>query len=500
MNPAFPFSLSELEDQFEGTCYANSMVEREARAFWLNRQGDQKTLSVLAPKGDALLEEFEGQGEDFGNDYVLKSCPTDAGNAKALRAALPWLTARPLGLTTSAGFGDRLGLATPGHARALQGVLRDNASARIEPIYCQQSIREMTRTRRTPEEVMTDATWGAFQAGWAGALGADADHLKNTEDIDNCAAVGFTLFTIDPGDHVDSEADGDPAPTIEKKMEALPWNHLESSPEDLRRLYVGKTFDLGSQTLTLDEPSVRRAAAKYGRAVAHVVRMARHLEACGYTHELEVSVDETESPTTWAEHAYFASELKRLGVRWVSLAPRYVGRFEKGVDYIGDLDELRTQLDGHAAIARTLGPYKLSIHSGSDKFSVYPLIHAAAQGLVHLKTAGTSYLEALRVIGRIEPELFRQIGRLARERYETDKKTYHVSADLNQVPVIDQMGPEALPELLDDFHARQVFHVTFGSALDEFGDRIKAALNADEEAHYAALEQHFRRHLEPFVD
>jgi len=135
---------------------------------------------------------------------------------------------------------------------------------------------------------------------------------------------------------------------------------------------------------------------------------------------------------------YIASELKRLGVHWVSLAPRYVGRFEKGVDYIGDLAELRTDLAGHAAIARALGPYKLSLHSGSDKFSVYPLIVEAARGQVHFEDSGTSYLEALRTIARVKPALFREIAELAIERYPTDRATYHVSAELAKLPTLQQ--------------------------------------------------------------
>src|SRR5690606_21841754 len=142
--------------------------------------------------------------------------------------------------------------------------------------------------------------------------------------------------------------------------------------------------------------TLARAAAKYGRAVAHAVRMFRHLDAVNGERpwEMELSVDETETPTSHLEHLYIVTELRRLGVRWVSLAPRYVGRFEKGVDYIGDLDALHADLAGHAAIARAFGPYKLSLHSGSDKFSVYPLAVDATNGMVHLKTAGTSMLTA----------------------------------------------------------------------------------------------------------
>ena len=86
----------------------------------------------------------------------------------------------------------------------------------------------------------------------------------------------------------------------------------------------------------------------------------------------------------------------------------------KGVDYIGDLDEFEAEMAKHAAIARVLGPYKLSIHSGSDKFSIYPIFARHAGSLVHLKTAGTSYLEALRAIAGVDPAFFREILALAR--------------------------------------------------------------------------------------
>src|SRR5262245_8022898 len=88
-----------------------------------------------------------------------------------------------LGLAPSFGFGDRLGLATPGHVEALRRV-RSNS---ILPIFAQQSIREMTRTRRSPEQVMADAQAGAQRAGYAGPRGADADHLKTTQDVDRTA-------------------------------------------------------------------------------------------------------------------------------------------------------------------------------------------------------------------------------------------------------------------------------------------------------------------------
>jgi len=468
--------------------YSRSQVELDGVTYFLGRGSDGKRLGIL---GDASNFTGEQNGE-------VTLCPLTAANAAALRARLPWLRPQPLGLQTSAGCGDRLGLATPGHIHAVR------KAAGIAPVFTQQSMRENARTGRTPQQVMDDALWGAFQEGWREPWGADADHLKTTEDIDLCVAAGYTFFTIDPGDHVDNEAHSASMEVLKIKVRNLPWGALEDSPEGLHARYLGRSFEVEDLGLAFDPITLMRAAAKYGRAIAHTVRMYRHLAAQADKRdpaldwELEMSVDETETPTSVEEH-FFASELGRLGVRWVSLAPRYVGRFEKGVDYIGDLAEFEAELAKHAAIARVLGPYKLSIHSGSDKFTIYPLIARFTGGLVHLKTAGTSYLEALRAVAGVEPSLFREIMAYAVERYPQDRATYHVSAELGKVPSLDTLVDAELPALLDQFDARQVLHVTFGSVLEHLGAELLAVLVEHEEAHYAALEAHFEKHLLPFV-
>ncbi len=501
MASSFPISLVELQSRTQvARDYPGSFVALEDAALWLEVVDGAKQLAVLLPRTEIpLLAGLAGAQQPLLGEYVLRLCPTDAANANALRAVLPWLRPALLGLTTSAGFGDRLGLATPGHVRALEQVLADAPGRTIAPIFAQQSIREMGRTNRTPVDVLADATWGAFQAGWRGVLGADADHLKTPDDIDATVAAGFTFFTIDPGAYVDNEADKAPADIVRRKVAALPWQDLESDPIDLHRRYAGRRIAIEDHEITLAEEEVWRAAVKYGAAVAHVSRMYRHLAAKGVPFELEISVDETDTPTSHQEHIYLAREFRRLGVHWVSLAPRYMGRFEKGVDYIGDLDALRSDLVGHAAIARALGPYKLSLHSGSDKFSVYPIIAEVTRGLVHLKTAGTSYLEALRVVARIDPPFFRELLAFARGRYEQDRASYHVSAECNRVPAPNTLPDQRLPALLDDFDARQVLHVTFGSALAEFRPRIFDLLRAHEEAYTETVVAHFARHLEPFV-
>jgi hypothetical protein len=317
------------------------------------------------------------------------------------------------------------------------------------------------------------------------------------------------MFTIDPSEHVDSSADTADLATLRAKVGALPWADLADTEESLRQRFLGQSFPVEHLKVAFDEAVLLRAAAKYGKAVAHVARMSRHLlKAAGQTPvELEVSVDETDTPTSPAEHYWVASELKRLGVAWVSLAPRFVGRFEKGVDYIGDLGELETDVAAHAALARHFGPYKLSLHSGSDKFSVYPIAARLAKGLVHLKTAGTSYLEALRTAAAVDPAFFRAVYAFARERYDTDKASYHVSAELGKAPLAKDVPEADLPALLEHFHAREILHVTFGSVLKEvspdgklrFKDTLFGLLRSNPESYADNLERHFVKHLRPFV-
>ena len=476
-----------------------SLVSHNGVEYGLAQTSAGPQLAVLASSSPSVLQVFEGKVSEN-----LLVGPLSPHNAAALRSHLPWLQPHPLGLQTSAGMGDRLGLATPGHVRAARAF-----QGKIAPIFAQQSIREMARTMRTPQQVMDDATWGTFAEGWQDGVGADADHLKTPEDIDACLAVGYTFFTIDPGAYVENRAETASLSELREMAEKLPPD-MQPRATGL----AGKNFELplnlsqGNLSIHFYEITLLRAAVKYGGAVAHVSSMYQHLvQAAGQRPiELEVSVDETEQPTSHAEHLYIASELHRLGVQWVSLAPRYIGRFEKGVDYIGDVAAFEADLAGHAAIARQFGPYKLSLHSGSDKFSIYPAAMRQTGGLVHLKTAGTSYLEALRTIAAIDPPLFKEIYVFARQRYETDKASYHVSAELGRAPLPEALAPGDWPKLLDQFDAREILHVTFGSVLTEkvnggwrFYDRLVGLLRANPEAYAANLEKHFIRHLQPFI-
>src|SRR5512134_3977759 len=125
----------------------------------------------------------------------------------------------PLGLSPSFGFGDRLGLATPGHIAAVRGT-------KFAPIFAQQSVRENARTGRSPQQVMDDAYRAVEAAKWDSPWGADADHLKTLKDIPPFVEAGYTFFTVDPGEYVDNAADTDPLDVLEQKIAGTNWDQL----------------------------------------------------------------------------------------------------------------------------------------------------------------------------------------------------------------------------------------------------------------------------------
>jgi hypothetical protein len=216
-------------------------------------------------------------------------------------------------------------------------------------------------------------------------------------------------------------------------------------------------------------------------------------------------VDETDTPTSTAEHLFIGLELKRRGVKAISVAPRFIGEFEKGIDYKRDLKAFEASLRQHVAIAKYCGPYKISVHSGSDKFSIYPVIGRVCGDLLHVKTAGTSYLEALRVVARKSPALFLEIVQYARSRFEADRASYHISAVLSRIPTPETLSPlERERVYLHEEGGRQVLHVTFGSVLTSgksangraYKEGILETLHHNQQLHREVLAAHLGKHIQ----
>jgi hypothetical protein len=466
--------------------YPSSVVETARTRYWMVRgSGGTRFLHIEGNTRGFQVEDRRGN---------TALCPLTADNARLMRSRLDWLNPVPLGLRGSFGFGDRLGLATVGHIHAIR-------NTGITPIFAQQSVRENARTGRSPQQVVDDAMWGIFQEGWRKPWGADADHLKTPDDITEFVKAGYSFFTFDPGEHIESLPQDIDQAALTDRFNQLPWELLLSSPTGMRAAYLNQTFQFERIQISFDERTLLEAAVKYEKAIVHLGRMHTTLRnrLGNRPADVEISIDETDVPTTPLEHYFIASELTRLGVHWVSLAPRFAGSFEKGVDFQGDLEAFKKDLPAHAAIQKHFGTYKLSLHSGSDKFSIYPLLAQHVGGKFHVKTAGTSYLEALRVVAQKDLLMFRQMLGLACIRYEQDRQSYHVSASQEKIPDTSKMPDSELVNLLDQFDVRQVLHVTFGSILQAHGAELHTLLQQHENEYSLALTIHFKRHLTPFI-
>ena len=404
-----------------------------------------------------------------------------------------------LGVRKSFGFGDRLGLATPGHLAAAA------AHPDFAPIFAQQSIREMTRTGRTPQQVMAAAAGAVSAARYRQPWGADADHLKTPQDVENTAAAGFTFFTIDPSEFVRAGTDHLPPDMLAAAVqEMIAAGEL---PEEWSEPYLDRTVDLpGNQRLRLTLEPLQRAMVKYGRAINHCARMSETVTRAtrGRACEIEVSFDETDAPTTPVEHLLIGLELEARGVRITSMALQLPGDWEKGIDFRGDLAEFEARLREHVAVAEFCGPYKLSIHSGSDKFSVYPIIGRCCGDALHVKTAGTSYLEALRVVARTDLGLFEAITRYCHGRFEEDRQSCHISTTPKEVRDLQGVVPgDEERRYLDERVGRQLLHVTFGSVLTQgrdergrpFKDAMLELLERRADLYQETLVAHFEKHL-----
>jgi tagaturonate epimerase len=452
------------------------------KAFWITGGNDQS--------------KFEGKITEG-----IKRCPLNHRNTKEIQRLFSYTRPSLLGLQNSIGCGDRLGHANPGHIRAVAG-------SGLKPVLAQQSVRELERTKREAEDVMDAAVWAVYQEGYKDGFGADGDHLKTPEDIDRYAQAGFTMFTLDIGLYVVNEAARLPISEIRSRATALPWSILRDSINSALTRYTNQQFIIAKGfTIQPTEEETLRSLVKYGAGIAQTVKLTDHLKTkwSNQPVEIELSVDETDTPTSPLEHFIVANELKRIGIKLMSLAPRFIGDFEKGIEYKGDLKVFREEYIKHVQIAEKLGPYKISIHSGSDKFDIYNVIGSIGFGKVHVKTAGTSWLEALRTIATSDPILFGEILDCARANYENDRKSYHVTAETSKTKPAKEYSKTELAELLSDTNARQILHVTFGTILSKkdekdkylFKDRIIQCLRDHEDIHYQCLVKHFKRHIDP---
>jgi len=467
--------------------YPDSVHKLGDAVVMLARDDEKRFLCVVADCGKNMPEGFEGTVTRLSDGSALLTGPFSAVNAAALRRHFPWCAPKSLRKErTTIGCGDRLGLATYGHLLAAR-------QFKLSPVLAQQSMRELVMTHRTFREVVDDAVFNVFMADYREGYGADGDHLKKIEDIDVALAAEMPMITLDLSEVMNASAGDWSADEIEKAFAALP----AADRERISSEYADREFVVGSVSVKVDALTAKRCAVMYDAAIAFALKVYQHLCAKrGEDFDLEVSIDETTSPTLPSHHLYIARELRRLGIEFSSLAPRFVGEFQKAVDYIGDVREFDRQFVVHAQIAKTFGNYKVSVHSGSDKFSVYPTVGRETGGYLHLKTAGTSWLVAVEVIARCEPQLYRDMHKCALANFNDMLKLYHITADLSRIPALDSLSDAELPGLMAQADARQLLHITYGPILTgELRGRFFKAMHKYEKEYAEAVRRHFEKHI-----
>ncbi|BFT69956.1 tagaturonate epimerase family protein [Paenibacillus sp. P36] len=459
--------------------------------------GNTSLVMVRTEAGKRLVAVGESDLYNQLNGEVVdgaKVAPLTHENRLTLNQFLPYTAPQAFGTQVATmGLGDRLGIASPGHIQTIRG--KD-----IRPVLAQQSIRELALTGRTYEDVLDAAAYAVFQEGYKDGYGADGDHLKKEEDIEYALRLGFTMLTLDCSENIDNTIETLSADEVAVKYAALP----AGLREHYEKRYLETPANVPGAALKYTREALQKDVLIYDAAINFMEAIYRkYIATLDRAVDFEISIDETATPTSPEAHYLVANELRDRGVTIFSMAPRFCGEFQKGIDYIGDIAQFERELASHAAIAVHF-EYKLSIHSGSDKFSVFPLIGQYTKGLFHIKTAGTNWLEAVRVVAKVNPSLYRRMHQFALDHFTEATAYYHVTTDINAIVPLADVADADLPNYMEENNARQLLHITYGLLLQaknadgskQFAEEFFRTMTEQEDVFAEGLRHHIGRHLE----
>jgi tagaturonate epimerase len=403
------------------------------------------------------------------------------------------------------GTGDRF--AHQGRAQ-LQAILHARkAGVDVYPVW-NKSNREHSIIKSQPDDVRAEADAAVAALGFTGAYYVDADHI-GLKTVDPFIAAS-DFFTVDVADFTGKEARADAVGVFLKAVYR----------------YIGSLSIPGiDRPFEITEKTVREAAGKFLLAVQEAGRIYRRIEGRkgreGFV--TEISVDETDASQSPVELFLILAMIAEERIPIQTIAPKFAGRFNKGVDYVGDLGQFEKEFDEDlSVIAFAIHEFglpdtlKLSVHSGSDKFSVYPVINRLIKkhnaGL-HVKTAGTNWLEE--VLGLAESggeglALVKEIYAQAREHFAELVAPFGTVIDIDPDKLPDPKSVigwsssqyagalrhvESSPDYNPNF--RQLLHVGFKVAAG-MGKRFTSALEANEEIIARNVTENlFQRHLQP---
>ncbi len=408
--------------------------------------------------GDFLVVQGTGEKDFYGakrrfSGHPLLTCELSVANAQALMHYFPYL--KPSSIpeqSLSFGFGDRLGRATLGHLKAVM-------QFEVFPVLAQQSMRELSLTNRTYDDVLSSAVFDVLKAGYMDGFAADGDHLKTIPQIELAIDAGFNMITLDCSEHIHNQA----TDYSESELEA----HFSALASETKDHYLANYLNREIPSLgIIDKVELFRTVLTFHEAIMHAIQCYKFIMSRDRKIHFELSMDETPHTTSPIAHFIIVNELLKNDVNLFSFAPRFHGQFEKGIDYIGHIDTFARTFEQHQQIVNHFDSYKLSVHSGSDKFSVMPIIGKIAGGSFHIKTAGTSWLEAVRLVAIKDPNLYRKMHEIALSRIDKARMYYNVSLDMERIPPIKLMNDAYLPNYMNLPDARQALHITYGLILE----------------------------------
>jgi hypothetical protein len=405
----------------------------------------------------------------------------------------------------SVGVGDRF--AHQARAQLTAFVRAGKEGADVAPVW-NKSNREHNIVGSQPAAVRAAADAAVRELGWKGAYHVDADHI-NLGTVDRFLEAS-DFFTLDVADAIGKPAD--PA-----AVEAFLGRH----PELIGRIEIPGI----AEPFQIPREKAHRAAAKYLFAVSEAGEIYKKVAAVKGAGKFitEVSMDETDSPQTPPELLLILAAIADEKIPVQTIAPKFTGRFNKGVDYVGDLRQFEKEFgDDLAVVAFAIREYglpdnlKLSVHSGSDKFSIYaPMrrcIRKTGAGL-HLKTAGTTWLEELIGLAEAGPEGLNLAKEIYAEAYGHREELCApyatvIDIDAAKLPAPDEVRGWSAKQYADALrhdqknpgfnpHLRQLLHVGFKVAA-KMGDRYLEMLDKCEESIARNVTENlYERHLKP---
>jgi len=405
----------------------------------------------------------------------------------------------------SFGVGDRFG--HQGKAQLDAIIKAKQNGLDIAPVW-NKSHREHTIIGTGPCDVRAEADAAVKELGWAGSYYVDADHI-NLDNVD-MFIESSNFFTLDVADFTGKRAS---------------QNDIDAFVDKYRK-YAGSLQIEGIENefdITVEQ--IEHIAMKYLKAVQEAARIYRHIESIKGVGNFitEVSMDETDQPQTPVEMLFILAAIADEKIPAQTIAPKFTGRFNKGVDYVGDVLQFEKEFNQDVAVidfaVKEFGlpdNLKLSVHSGSDKFSIYAAINKAFKKFdagVHLKTAGTTWLEEL--IGLSQAggdglEIAKDIYRKSLAKFDELCAPYATVIDIDKSRLpssvdIEKWNGQAFADALRHDQTcgsynpdlRQLLHVGYKIAA-QMDDRYLDALKAYEETiAQNVMENIYERHILP---